>query len=140
MKHIKVLTLLLLALILFACKEHSASSTETIQTHGTGGLLGNGLVGGWMLKFYTNGKGTHFPGSMTFCLQMTSDSNFIQMQNDSVVSSHSFTSYIDTTSRLYIVLNDFAQTYYLVDTVNTDSLVFWDRKIDGNIYHYRRVF
>jgi hypothetical protein len=140
MKNMKAFIFIVIFLLLAACKEHTTSNNEVTQTHGTGEVSGNGLLGGWLLKYYTNGKGTHVPASDIYLLQMTWDSVFIQMRNDTTVSSYSFTTYTDTLNRLFIALKDSANTRYIVDTVNTDSLVYWDRKIDGNIYHYRRLF
>ena len=137
MKTIRNILIVFFSVLLISCESNPTNENK----------ISSGIAGDWLWKNTSGG----FAGTTTtpingnvHILKITSDSNFVELRNDTTTFTDKFTTRHNT-------FDDSSQSYLLIDfstsrrfnlfvtKETTDSLVLSDMMMDGYISVYTRI-
>ena len=135
MKTNSICVMILLSFLFFSCKDRSTDANNS--------SAGTGLAGNWLWQYKINtfkGIVTYPADNIAYTLQITSDSTYIEKQNDSTTFSDRFTVVTDTTYHCSIVDFKTSRRFNLrISQLTADSLKLAEVITDGYIYAYAKV-
>ncbi len=137
MKQLNGILVVLFGALLIGCNSNPTNE----------GNISSDIIGNWQWKSTTGGIGgttTTPTGDNVYVLRITSDSNYIELRNDTTTFTDKFTTYqfnISDSSQSHLVIDFINSRRFslLVIKVTTDSLILSDMITDGFTSVYTRM-